>query len=92
MPFCGAQNSTNSNPSSPIGFSKPYLRRSGVRATAVMANAIAYARRKGVVVVAADLPADAMTLLVTAKQFEWNVTYPGPDGELETGPVALDEG
>lgn len=33
----------------------------------------------------AAVPADALTVLVTAKQFEWNVTYPGPDGELETG-------
>jgi cytochrome c oxidase subunit 2 len=32
-----------------------------------------------------NVPADAMTVLVTAKQFEWNVTYPGPDGQLETG-------
>jgi cytochrome c oxidase subunit 2 len=32
-----------------------------------------------------QFPPDAMPVLVTAKQFEWNVTYPGPDGELETG-------
>lgn len=32
-----------------------------------------------------EIPADAMQVLVTAKQFEWNVTYPGPDGELGTG-------
>lgn len=25
-----------------------------------------------------------VSLRVTAKQFEWNVTYPGPDGELDT--------
>ncbi|MDX1622925.1 MAG: cytochrome c oxidase subunit II [Gemmatimonadota bacterium] len=30
--------------------------------------------------VEADLP-----LRVAAKQFEWNVTYPGPDGEFDTG-------
>lgn len=29
-------------------------------------------------------PADAMLLGVRAKQFEWNVTYPGPDGLLHT--------
>lgn len=29
-------------------------------------------------------PADALTLRVTAKQFEWNVTYPGPDEKLDT--------
>lgn len=27
-------------------------------------------------------PGDALTLEVTAKQFEWNVTYPGPDRQL----------
>ncbi len=32
----------------------------------------------------ANIPADAMQLLVTAKQFEWNVTYPGPDGRIGT--------
>ena len=30
-------------------------------------------------------PADAMELIVTAKQFEWNVTYPGSDNQLGTG-------
>jgi len=29
-------------------------------------------------------PADALRLRVVAKQFEWNVTYPGPDEELDT--------
>ena len=29
-------------------------------------------------------PADALPLRVTAKQFEWNVTYPGPDERLDT--------
>ncbi len=29
-------------------------------------------------------PADAVPMRVTAKQFEWNVTYPGPDGRLDT--------
>src|SRR4051812_39740696 len=33
----------------------------------------------------AQVPADAMTVLVNAKQFEWNVVYPGPDGILGTG-------
>ena len=32
-----------------------------------------------------NVPADAMPVLVMAKQFEWNVTYPGPDGQIETG-------
>ncbi len=30
------------------------------------------------------VPADALQLHVQAKQFEWNVTYPGADGELGT--------
>ena len=30
-------------------------------------------------------PKPDLQLLVTAKQFEWNVTYPGPDGQLNTG-------
>jgi cytochrome c oxidase subunit 2 len=29
-------------------------------------------------------PADAITYGVTAKQFEWHFTYPGPDGKLDT--------
>jgi cytochrome c oxidase subunit 2 len=32
----------------------------------------------------ANVPADAMEIRVTAKQFEWNVEYPGPDGTLGT--------
>jgi cytochrome c oxidase subunit 2 len=32
-----------------------------------------------------NVPANSITVLVTAKQFEWNVTYPGPDGEISTG-------
>ena len=31
-----------------------------------------------------NVPADAMEVRVTAKQFEWNVDYPGPDGTLGT--------
>ncbi|MDA1095700.1 MAG: cytochrome c oxidase subunit II [Chloroflexi bacterium] len=31
-----------------------------------------------------DVPAGAMEIIVTAKQFEWNITYPGPDGLLGT--------
>ena len=31
-----------------------------------------------------DVPPGAMEIIVTAKQFEWNVTYPGPDGALGT--------
>ena len=31
-----------------------------------------------------SVPANAMTVILTAKQFEWNLTYPGPDGELNT--------
>ena len=30
-------------------------------------------------------PTDALELAIAAKQFEWNVTYPGADGELGTG-------
>ena len=33
----------------------------------------------------AHIPPNSMRVLVTAKQFEWNVTYPGPDEELGTG-------
>lgn len=29
-------------------------------------------------------PADALELNIEAKQFEWNITYPGPDGVLDT--------
>ncbi len=29
-------------------------------------------------------PEPGLELIVTAKQFEWNVTYPGPDGRIET--------
>ncbi len=32
----------------------------------------------------ANFPADAMQVVVTAKQFEWNVTYPGADGRIGT--------
>jgi cytochrome c oxidase subunit 2 len=31
-----------------------------------------------------SVPADAIPIAVDAKQFEWNVTYAGPDGELGT--------
>lgn len=31
------------------------------------------------------IPADAIPMIVTAKQFEWNVTYAGLDGRLGTG-------
>jgi cytochrome c oxidase subunit II len=30
------------------------------------------------------IPRDALEMAVHAKQFEWNVTYPGPDGRLGT--------
>jgi cytochrome c oxidase subunit 2 len=29
-------------------------------------------------------PADALPVRVTAKQFNWEITYPGPDGQFET--------
>ena len=29
-----------------------------------------------------SVPADAYPIAIHAEQFEWNVTYPGPDGEL----------
>ena len=32
-----------------------------------------------------SVPADAYAIAVAAKQFEWNATYPGPDGRLDTG-------
>jgi cytochrome c oxidase subunit 2 len=32
----------------------------------------------------ANIPPDAMEVRVVAKQFEWNVVYPGPDGTLDT--------
>lgn len=32
-----------------------------------------------------NIPEAAMHLRIDAKQFEWNVTYPGPDGQLDTG-------
>ena len=32
-----------------------------------------------------DVPPGGLELIVTARQFEWDVTYPGPDGELGTG-------
>ncbi len=31
-----------------------------------------------------SVPAGAIPLAVAAKQFEWNITYPGPDGRLGT--------
>ena len=31
-----------------------------------------------------EVPPGSMEIIVTAKQFEWNVTYPGPDGALGT--------
>ena len=50
----------------------------------VMAIALASKRSWDLVKDPANIPADAMQLLVTAKQFEWNVTYPGPDGRIGT--------
>lgn len=32
----------------------------------------------------ASIPADAMEVRVEARQFEWNATYPGADGQFET--------
>ncbi len=32
-----------------------------------------------------DIPADAIPLRITGKQFEWHIKYPGPDGRLDTG-------
>lgn len=31
------------------------------------------------------LPAGGVDVRVTAKQFNWDITYPGPDGQFETG-------
>lgn len=33
----------------------------------------------------ANIPADAMEVRVVAKQFEWNATYAGADGQFDTG-------
>ena len=33
---------------------------------------------------AGALPEDALTFNVVAKQFEWNITYPGADGQIDT--------
>jgi len=33
---------------------------------------------------ASALPQDALTFNVVAKQFEWNITYPGSDGRIDT--------
>ncbi len=43
------------------------------------AGARAYDRVKG------DLPAGDVTVQVSGKQFNWDVTYPGPDGTFGTG-------
>lgn len=32
-----------------------------------------------------SVPADAMAIKIHAKQFEWHISYPGPDGQLNTG-------
>ena len=41
---------------------------------------------------AADPPADALTLEVTAQQFAWNVRYPGPDKVFgQTDPRLIDD-
>ena len=32
-----------------------------------------------------SVPADAMPIKIHAKQFEWHISYPGPDGQLNTG-------
>lgn len=50
----------------------------------VMAIALASKSSWDLVKDPANIPADAMQLVVTAKQFEWNVTYPGPDGRIGT--------
>ena len=50
----------------------------------VMAIALASKSSWDLVKNPANFPADAMQLVVTAKQFEWNVTYPGADGRIGT--------
>ncbi|MCH7564020.1 MAG: cytochrome c oxidase subunit II [Gemmatimonadetes bacterium] len=50
----------------------------------VMAIALASKSSWDLVKNPANFPADAMRLVVTAKQFEWNVTYPGADGRIGT--------
>lgn len=32
-----------------------------------------------------SVPAGAMPIRIHAKQFEWHISYPGPDGQLNTG-------
>ena len=43
-----------------------------------------YRRRSTAIRGPGSFPEDALTLKVVAKQFEWNVTYPGADGVLGT--------
>ncbi len=50
----------------------------------VMAIALASKSSWDLVKDPANFPADAMQLVVTAKQFEWNVMYPGADGRIGT--------
>ncbi len=50
----------------------------------VMAIALASKSSWDLVKNPANFPADAMQVVVTAKQFEWNVTYPGADGRIGT--------
>ncbi len=50
----------------------------------VMAIALASKSSWDLVKNPANFPTDAMQLVVTAKQFEWNVTYPGTDGRIGT--------
>jgi cytochrome c oxidase subunit II len=39
-----------------------------------------------------DVPANAMTVEVTAQQFAWNIRYPGPDGQFgRTNPSLIDD-
>jgi len=52
--------------------------------TAVIVVGLAFASTGVWHEVKRDVPEGAMEVIVTAKQFEWNVTYPGPDGRLGT--------
>lgn len=67
------------------GGKRPEIIWTGVTAAVVvligLLSAPAWARIKD----PDSIPAGAMPIVITAKQFEWHVTYPGPDGRLETG-------
>lgn len=66
------------------GSTRPEIVWTSVTAAVVvligLLSAPAWARIKG----RDSIPRDAIPIAITAKQFEWYVTYPGPDGQLDT--------